>query len=237
MNDDELLRGIARAARDERDDASDAGSATLDAAANERIALALLATSDRTDSASSPEPSRAPADAGTEPRPRPRSDAARSATNDEHAPAKPRPLGRVVYLFAPIAAAAALFLYLRTSSEPGFPPYTVTLSSSARTERGAVEPRTDEALLQPDSFFELVARPAEPARGIVAHASVVHAGTKLDYAGAIEVSDEGAVRLSGRAKDVFHGTRGSYEIVVSLERPSGNVVRTVRGRVRFTTDP
>ena len=225
MTDEELLRGLAQAARDaERDPIA---APELSDAAKERIAASILGGAAK-DEALPKVPSRFAADEASE------------AGGDHHAEAPreiaSKPKGRLVFLFAPLAAAAAVFLYIGLRPAGDLPVYAVTLSSSVQTDRAEAGPQTEETILHPDAWFEMIARPAQPAKDLTAHAVVLRDGAKLVFTGNVDVSEEGAVRLSGQARNVFPETVGAYEIVLTIARRGSSESRVVHGRVRFATD-
>ena len=225
MTDEELLRGLAQAARDAERPPIEAPE--LSDEARERIAASILGRASL----------RIDADAT--------SGAASSASTtkaileerrsiSDGTTAKPR--GRLVFLFAPLAAAAAVLVYLGMRPAGDLPQYAVTLSSSVQTDRAAAPVQTDEVVLQPDAWFEMVARPAQPTAELSAHAVILRDGTKLVFNGDVDVSEEGAVRLSGQARNVFPETVGTYEIVLTITRRGASDSRVVHGRVRFASD-
>lgn len=153
----------------------------------------------------------------------------------------------------PVAAAAAVVLWASTRG-PGdaMPSYDLSVVG-AKASRATPGPErtvtTAEVLLDPSGDFELVARPAAPTPNVGARAVLVREGAARPWAALIDVSSEGAIRITGTTRSLFPETRGSYEIVVLIARsgalPSDaeatrmatsttpSSLREVRARVRF----
>jgi hypothetical protein len=163
-----------------------------------------------------------------------------------------RRTARTVAIFAaPLAAAAALVLLMRTR-QVDLPAYDLEIASSVQdTRAGGPSEHVSEARLDRTAAFEMVVRPAERARTpIAARAALVHEQRAVAWDAPIEISPEGAVRVRGAARALFGDARGVYEIVVVVARPedlpsadevasiasgasSPGRARVVRGRVTF----
>jgi hypothetical protein len=151
------------------------------------------------------------------------------ATKHRSPPSKARVLrfGRMQALAAPLALAAAIALFIgtRPTSEP-LPEYTVSIVS-AKATRGDATTKNEEVTLDPNGDLELVLRPAVPARGVSATATLVRGNTTRPWTPPMEISSDGAIRIAGKNQALFPETRGSYEIVVTIKN------QTLRARVRF----
>ena len=127
-------------------------------------------------------------------------------------PFKTRAARRVAQLGAPLAVAAALLLYFTTrgpgSSDLGVDLPTYAIAANGEKEmRGAPDDATHLVVSSaPTSRFELVARPAQAVDGdarVVAYAFVVRGAdvASLDDV-KIDVSKDGAVRITGAAREL-----------------------------------
>lgn len=166
------------------------------------------------------------------------------------APAKVVRPWRFSWVAAPLAAAAAVALWVGTRpAADTLPAYELDVVR-AKSSRAPGEARDTEVTLDPDGDLELVARPATPAPDVAARAVLVRDGTARPWAAPIDVSSEGAVRIAGANKALFPETRGTWEIVVLVAKkdalPSepeaarvavgprpAPPLRSVRAKVRF----
>jgi hypothetical protein len=199
MKDEELLSAIRDEARAERaralelervargeadgaalGDAERAAARPLEPAAAERIAAAVLRA--RAVAAKDTEPKRATV----------------------------TPLRRrLVQLAGPLALAAVMVLYFATRSSPDaapeLPGYAVSVSGE-KEMRGAADAPSSRLVLRggPNARFEILARPAQAApEHVAAYAFAVRGGdvASLDDA-KVEVSKDGAVRVTGAAREL-----------------------------------
>lgn len=235
MTDEELLRGLAAAARDERDRERSLGldDPRLDALAEGTLdpdgEAALRAAIDaETGSAFSP------IDAATRDR---FSDAALTAFADgadESPPAdgagsrdpepgsgKVLPFPRVVLWLAPLAAAAAIALFVLSPGTPDstLPAYALGWSGGDKVERGSDEPG-DVAILSAGSRFELIARPASDVPEAVEAAAFIRIGDRVEPwpEAAIEVAPNGSVRIAGETRAMLPGRRGRVTLLLVVAR-------------------
>lgn len=121
-----------------------------------------------------------------------------------------------------LAAAAALVLVLRAPAAPPLPGYSLEVLSSEGPLRS--DGRTAESAatvrLRPDTRFQAVLRPATAVTGPVAVRVYERTKGGLRVVPAeTEVADGGAVRLTGRAGDLFGAGGGEREILVVIGRP------------------
>lgn len=173
-------------------------------------------------------------------------------------PAKPqakviRP-ARWQRLLAPLAVAAAVAIaFASRSSSDELPGYELSVSSAKALRADPAAAPAGEITLDPDGEIDLVARPSSDARGVAARAILVRDGVAKPWAAPLQVSSEGAIRVTGSTKSLFPETNGAYEIVVLLAQParalpseaqavriaSGaeapRAVRVVRARIRFAS--
>jgi len=117
----------------------------------------------------------------------------------------------------PLAVAAAAMLYLGRAHHDDLPLYAMTLASDMQENRGEEHQATAETRLHRHAFFEAVARPAVPPKEpVAARAVLVRNGHASAWKAPIEISPEGSVRIAGPADALFPETRGAYDIVVAL---------------------
>lgn len=130
---------------------------------------------------------------------------------------------------AALAVAAALALVWSPSPALApLPAYALELSAGAQAVRGEAPeaPTTPEFLA--GTTFELVLRPAEPARGPVSAAGVlVGNGLRVRWSPSFQRSDDGALRVRGPARDVLPVGPGVWAVLVAVGRPA-DVERAAR---------
>lgn len=234
---DDLLKALGAAGRDERTAADKAAedAPPLDAAARERLvddALAALGgdapTAVTPPETASPTPttSRAPSS---------------STRPDALVPAPPRRLRPLV--FAPLAAAAAVLLYLfafaghRGSS--ALPSYDLAVQGG-QSEWRSDDPKAmarERVTVRADGTVELTLRPATPvalpleARAFATREGVEEARLEPKLL-PVEVSGQGVARVFGRASDLLAtppvGTSERWTILVVVG-PRGDVPTTIAG--------
>jgi len=227
-NDDfTLLKQLGARAREQRAEPAEAIPA-LDAAAEERIAGRLLE--------------------------RVRDSLAHERA--EHKPARvvvhPR---RWMIAAAPLAAAAALVLFVATRGSSIAPPpaYEMSLVSVTGTrEPSSARVDATDFLLDPAGELELVARPVAPVKNAHARAFLERSGDVKPWLVPLQMSDEGAVRITGMTRLLFPTTNEPYDVVLFVAAadvlPSDDEARrialgaepakdakygVVRGHVRF----
>jgi hypothetical protein len=232
MTDDELLVALGRRAREENEDpeiaalerlargevdASDLPGIDddardlfrpLDAAAEERIASAILSAG-----AARNGPALRVVRGGEDP-----SGPPGSATSENRTPKL-----TLVRLAPVILAAAAVFLFLVIPRGTELPNYVVEISGDVASVRSdgpkVVETR---ATLHREAQLQIVLRPGEPTEDpVVATAALVQDGRATPLAAKIEVSADGAVRVSGPVSAVFPGP-GAFDVVVAIA-PEGKL--------------
>ncbi|MDB5220374.1 MAG: polymerase, sigma-24 subunit, subfamily [Myxococcaceae bacterium] len=157
------------------------------------------------------------------------------------------------------ALAVRLFVVPRGSSAIVAPPaYTMTLVSvnDNRDPASAKVTETDFAL-DPDGELELMARPTAPVKDVHARAYLVRSGSSnaadvKPWLVPLQVSDDGAVRITGMTRLLFPTTNEPYDIVMfvaagdvlpsdvdargvasSAAAPEAAKYRVIRGHVRF----
>jgi hypothetical protein len=197
MDDDSILKQLGARARAQEAEKTSEGIPAFDAAAEERIAARLLAT--------------------TSAKAKPKAPVIRAM--------------RWLYAAMPLAAAAVILLYfvMRGPSATTVPAYEISLVSSS--EMRAPEPSKlgAEVVLDPEGELELVARPAAPVKGARARAFLTRTGDTTPWAVPLDVSDQGAVRISGATRTLFPATTGTYGIAIlvgnSNEMPSDGEAR------------
>ncbi len=162
---------------------------------------------------------------------------------------------------APLAAAAAVVLFVATrgSSSIAAPPaYEMTLVSvNDVRDPTSAKLTASEFLLDPDGELELLARPVAPVKDARARAFLVRSGDTRPsdakpWLVPLQVSDDGAVRVTGMTRLLFPTTNEPYDIVffiasgdvlpsdadargiASGREPAPNAkYRVIRGHVRF----
>jgi hypothetical protein len=132
-------------------------------------------------------------------------------------PARVRPL----YYALPLAAAAALVLFLARPSTSGgapLPAYEVAVRAASET-RGAPSEPGNVTILHATSTLDLVARPHESFAGAVAvRAVLVKGGVASAWTPPIELAEGGAARIHGRVDALLPGRTGGCEIVMAIAR-------------------
>ncbi len=239
-NDDlALLKQLGARAREQRAEAA-AKVPALDAAAEERIAARLLEKV--RDSLPHEIAERKLARASLPPR------------------AKKSPV-RWLYAAAPLAAAAALALLLsrRGNSIVAPPAYELSMVSvSDMRDPSSAKIDATDYVLDPAGELELVARPVAPMKDTHARAFLVRSGDAQPWLVPLQVSDDGAVRISGMTRVLFPTTNQPYDVVIFVAAgdvlpsdddarrialgagdaaPAPANFRVIRGHVRFMTSP
>jgi hypothetical protein len=112
-------------------------------------------------------------------------------------------------------------------------------------------------VLDPAGELELVARPVAPMKDTHARAFLVRSGDAQPWLVPLQVSDEGAVRITGMTRVLFPTTNQPYDIVLFVAAgdvlpsdedarrialggdaaPAPANLRVIRGHVRFVTSP
>jgi hypothetical protein len=226
-DDDDLLKQLGARLREDRATAISADERVppFDAAAEERIAASILG----------------------------KPDARPSAVVLQH------PRARWFRAAGPLAAAAAaaavLFVVTRGPS-PGAPPaYELSVVSVHDTRDPASPKSATDLTVDPDGELELVARPVAPVKDARARAFLVRSGDVKPWLVPLQISDEGAVRITGMTRLLFPSTVDPYDVVIVVavgdSLPSEAVaaklaggagagranVRVIRARIRFFADP
>jgi hypothetical protein len=159
-------------------------------------------------------------------------DAARSAlgppeaTRGERPAARAKVVGprsgwarRLVFAAAPLAAAAALVLWLRAPSAPlGAYDVVVTTADDAMRSTEAPLPGPSRAH-QTGRTFELVASPAGGGGAVEAHAFLERDGAVTPWAPPMQVSPQGTVRIAGDTDALFGTRAGAVTVLLAIGRP------------------
>jgi hypothetical protein len=187
-DDDNILKQLGARVREERASAAPVDDAipAFDAAADERIVAKILAQKE----------ARANVVAL---RPRARAGA------------------RWLYAAAPLAAAAAMVLFIATrgSSIAAPPAYEMSLVSvNDLRDPTSAKTNASEFTVDPDGELELVARPATPVKNARARAFLVRSGDVKPWLVPLQVSDEGAIRVTGMTRLLFPSTKEPYDVVI-----------------------
>jgi hypothetical protein len=134
--------------------------------------------------------------------------------------ARPRRRGLVVAgLSAPVVAAAAA-LWLLVGARGELPVYESVVRTAEVQQRSATA--VAPSVVQSGRDFEMVARPDRATSApVAARAFVGREGAFAPWRGAIDVSKDGAVRLTGAASAVF-AAPGDFEIAVAIG-PDGSL--------------
>lgn len=192
MDDDDdfaLLKQLGARAREQRKGPA-AEAPALDAAAQERIEARLL-------------------------------ERVRDSLAHERAAPKPARVvhpRRWMFAAAPLAAAAALVVFVATrgtSVSATTPAYEMSLVSVTGM-RDPASAKVDSAnfVLDPAGELELLARPALPVKDAHARAFLVRSGDVKPWLVPLQVSDEGAVRITGMTRLLFPTTTEPYDVVL-----------------------
>jgi len=213
-DDDKLLSALARRAREQRE--AKIEHEPLDAAADERIAAAILER---------------------EPR-------AQARGNAQVIPIR-RTRIVAGLAFAAAAAIALFFLWPRDRGSE-LPLYAFELSGNVAAVRADGPKVVEQkATLHRDATLQIVLRPASPVKEPVKAAAVlVREGKAWAWSPPLQISAEGAVRIVGPVKTLLPDTDAPWEILVAIgptvptdvlaaaaNPPAG--VRIVRARIEF----
>jgi hypothetical protein len=149
-------------------------------------------------------------------------------------PAQVIPLRRKVQVSVSVAvmALAAMLVLLARPSGAALPAYEVTFSGerSMRGEETAGEPPR----VGPGSALSLLARPKQPVQGRVeVQAFLVRGESARAWAPPVQVSAEGAVRISGEADAVLPPEPGPWTAVIVIHR-SGTSGASLRDALWFS---
>lgn len=231
MNDDDLLRSIVKAARDERASRDPnferltRGEATEhelraieDRAKHDPEAARMLEVHRPLSSAAHDRIASAILAGGE-------SGASRNAPERATTAPKGEPTGGVVrrlyYVVPALAAAAAIVLFVSFRSSPAIPEYALTVQSASETRASPHLAASNEPVrLHASSTLDVVLRPKEPLAGAVGVRAVLVRGAKtIPWAPAAEVASGGAVRIRGRVDTIVPEASGSWEIVIAVARP------------------
>jgi hypothetical protein len=132
---------------------------------------------------------------------------------------RPRRWPRTLAAFAAaatLAVAASALLFVRPAGAP-LPPYAAVVDGELDVRALPAGPG-GVARLGPGSSLDVVLRPATPVTGaVVARAFLVRDGGVRPLSAPLQVSEDGAVRLTGRYEALFAGEPpGPCEIVIAL---------------------
>jgi len=120
----------------------------------------------------------------------------------------------------PLAAAAAIALFVATrggggvSATPGYEVSVVSVTQLRAPSSAKTSDRDFE--VDPDGELELIARPTAPVKEAHARAFLVGPGGAQPWLVPLDISEQGAVRISGTTRSLFPGTTGEYEIVLFI---------------------
>jgi hypothetical protein len=229
MNDEELLRGVANRAKEQENDPN---LAVLDRLARgEKVSDAELAGID------------------------PDVVAMFRPVNDAKIASRIAPpandVRRVDFRkWAPVLAAAAaitLFFLWPRHRDDALPDYTFEISGNVAEVR-AGDPHVVEAhaKLHKEATLEIVLRPQEKvASKIAVRTALVRDGKAQPWSPPVQISPEGAVRISGPVKTLFPDLNAPWDVLVGIgsedalpsdatKLEAGKGYRLVRGTIEFT---
>ncbi len=131
-----------------------------------------------------------------------------------------RRIARALGTVAPLAAVAALALWLRSPSSPPIGDYDLVLTSADVKSRAATAPEAANAGVQTGRDFEMVLHPKEAIEGEIAvRTFLVRDGRARPWNAPIEISPKRTVRIAGDVEALFGDRRGDVEILVAIGRP------------------
>jgi hypothetical protein len=228
MSSDELLRSLARVAREEaKNDEGDARWSALahgeldpeDVAALKELADAdaeaerkLEAYRPLDDAAKDRIAARIPSTAASP---------ALAAAKVVPMPQRPR---RAAWIAAAVAIAAGVAVWRGAPApEPTstLPAYAMTMSSGDRATRGGGSVATEETEVAPDSRLVIWLRPAKQVSGPVGvRAFLVQGGVARPWSPPVKVSADGAVAIEGTAAALLGDSPGASDVVIAVGRPS-----------------
>lgn len=188
-SDDELLRGLRDAAREDRDGLDE--PRVLDQAAEDRIAARL---------------------AGALPRPVP-------PAPIPLAPRRglPRPVAVVVSVLA--FAAAATLVVRFTPVRGDLPAYEVSIVGSEQSTRGADTAATTVKVRPGGAFRVELRPATRASGAIEARAFVEQAGQTRAFEGTIEIAEGGAIRVASTPAELSRLKPGRARLIVMIGRP------------------
>jgi hypothetical protein len=135
--------------------------------------------------------------------------------------ARPR---RVAWIAAAVAIAAGVALWRGAStpeSGPPLPAYAMVVSSGDRATRGTEPTTTEETVVAPDSRLEIRLRPAKQVAGSVAvRGFLVQGGVARPWVPPMQTSADGAVAIDGAASALLGVSAGTWDVVLAVGRPS-----------------
>jgi hypothetical protein len=104
------------------------------------------------------------------------------------------------------------------------PAYALVTSSGDRATRGAEAPPSSDAIeVAPDSTLDVLLRPATVVKGPVsvrAFLAPADGGAVRDWAPELRVSADGAIAIQGTAGELLGAPEGTWDLVFALGRPS-----------------
>ncbi|HEY2512474.1 MAG TPA: hypothetical protein VGI39_16520 [Polyangiaceae bacterium] len=133
-----------------------------------------------------------------------------------------------VAFVAALAMAAGALVWMHRTADPGamaslddaLPSYEMTVSGDRTTRAAGDAPAEAIVELHADSQVNLVLRPAKAIAGdIGVRGFLVQGGTAKAWAPPVQISKDGAVRISGAAGDIFGGP-GEWDVALGVGRPS-----------------
>jgi hypothetical protein len=130
------------------------------------------------------------------------------------------PFRRIALWVVPLAAAAALAVFLlRPGSD--LPTYRMEAGQGDRALRGAEVEAAAVPRYEPGSRLEIVLRPAKAVEGPVAARGFVRRGDDVTpWAVEPEVAPGGAVRVAGPIDALLPGVTGEVELWIAVGRPA-----------------
>jgi hypothetical protein len=206
--EDDLLKGLARAAKEDADErdveaaAKEGAYRPLDDAAKGRI-VQRLQKMGREESGARDE------------------EAPHGKASDEHANvitlSSRRGATLAVAVVLAVAAAIALFIRPMHEERATLPAYALVVSGGDRATRGAATP-TDEIAVTRGSKLEIVLRPATSVKGeVAARAFLVQGDVAKEWSPPVSVSPDGAIRIDATGEMLAAGT---WDVALAVGRPS-----------------
>jgi hypothetical protein len=132
---------------------------------------------------------------------------------------------RLVWAAAPLAAAAALALFLRFAADPkALPPYVMEVSGGSQAYRSEPSHATEVLRLPPGSRFSLTLRPQTTVdRPVEAHVFVVEADEARRVQLPVQTSELKAMRIAATVEDL--GLKEPAVLAVVVGDPASAVPR------------
>jgi hypothetical protein len=120
-----------------------------------------------------------------------------------------------------VALAAGALLLVRSPKTELLPSYEVSLvGGSSQTRAAPVHASGESVVVHADGYLEIRLRPAHPVgQELEARTAALHDGKPLPWTAPVERSTDGALRIAGPVSALFPEARGNWTVLVAIGRP------------------